>query len=150
MQCARAAARANAVLGQISRAVSYMDDKTFLKLYMVYVRPHLEYAETSWPPWEVGVKETLEKVRRREMGMVSNLRGRNYNAKLEEVSMLSLEERRVRGDIIATYKIISGKDKFEPGLLFEMGGEGQGPRTRGEARVHSIRQGRVRLGTTSG
>ena len=49
----RAEARANAVLGQISRAVSYMYDKTFLKLYTVYVRPQLEYAVTSLSPWEV-------------------------------------------------------------------------------------------------
>ena len=65
------------MLGQIYRAVSYRDAKTFLKLYKVYVRPHLEYAVTSWSPWEVGDKETLEKVQRRALGMVSNLRGRN-------------------------------------------------------------------------
>ena len=104
-----------------------------------------KYAVTSWSPWEVGDRETLEKVRRRALGMVSNLRGRNYNARLEEVGMLSLEERRVRGDMIATYKIMSGKDKVDPGLLFDMGGEGERPRTRGEARVHSIRPRRARL-----
>ena len=63
MQCARAAARANAVLGQISRAVSYRDAKTFLKLYKVYVRPHLEYAVTSWSPWEVGTGRPWRKSR---------------------------------------------------------------------------------------
>ena len=145
LQCARAAARANAVLGQISRAVSYRDAKTFLKLYTVYVRPHLEYAVASWSPWEVGDKETLEKVQRRALTMVSNLRGRTYRARLEEVGMLSLEERRVRGDMIATYKIMSGKDKVDPGLLFERGGAGQGPRTRGDARVHSLRPVGARL-----
>ena len=66
--------------------------------------------------------------------MVSNLRGR-----LEEVGMLSLEERRMRGDMIATYKIMSCKDKVDPWLLFEREGEGQRPRTRGDAKVHSIR-----------
>ena len=93
----------------------------------------------------VGDTETLEKVQRRAIGMVSNLRGRNYKARLEEVGMLSLEERRVRGDMIATYKIMSGKDKVDPGLLFQRGGERQGPRTRGDARVHSIRQVGARL-----
>jgi hypothetical protein len=37
MQCARAAARANGILGQLSRAVCYRDKDTFLKLYKVYV-----------------------------------------------------------------------------------------------------------------
>ena len=40
-QCAKAAGKANQVLGQRSRAVRYKN--TFLKLYSVYVRPHLEY-----------------------------------------------------------------------------------------------------------
>jgi ribonuclease P/MRP protein subunit RPP40 len=42
MQCARAANRANAILGQLSKAVSYRDKVTFMKLFKVYVRPYLE------------------------------------------------------------------------------------------------------------
>ena len=76
LQCTRAAARANTVLGQLSRAVSYRDRSTFLKLYKVYVRPHLEYAVASWSPWTVEDKETLERIQRRAVGMVSNLTGR--------------------------------------------------------------------------
>ena len=59
LQSTRAAARPNAVLGQLSRAVSYRDRRTFLKLYKVYVRPHLEYAVTSCSAWTVEDKETL-------------------------------------------------------------------------------------------
>ena len=36
--------KANLVLGQLSRAVTYRDKTTFIRLYQVYVRPHLEYA----------------------------------------------------------------------------------------------------------
>ena len=43
LQCARAAERANQVLGQLSRAVTYRDKLTFLKLYKVYVRPQLVF-----------------------------------------------------------------------------------------------------------
>ena len=42
-QCSAAAGKANGVLGQISRGVKYRDKKTFIQLYKVYVRPHLEY-----------------------------------------------------------------------------------------------------------
>ena len=42
-QCSAAAGKANGVLGQISRAVKYRDKRTFVQLYKVYVRPHLEY-----------------------------------------------------------------------------------------------------------
>ena len=37
LQCAKASAKANQVLGQLSRAVGYRDKDTFLKLYCVYV-----------------------------------------------------------------------------------------------------------------
>jgi hypothetical protein len=43
-QCAKAARKASAVLGQISRAFHYRDRHTFLNLYKQYVRPHLEFA----------------------------------------------------------------------------------------------------------
>ena len=131
MQCARAAGRANAILGQLSRAVSYRDKDTFLRLYKVYVRPHLEYAVASWSPWSVGDKEVLERVQRRALGMVSNLRGRSYEARLLEAGMTSLEDRRERGDMLATYRILTGKDRVEP-------------RTRESGGVHSIRRQAVR------
>ena len=38
LQCSRAAEKANQVLGQLSRAVTYRDKQTCLKLYRVYVR----------------------------------------------------------------------------------------------------------------
>ena len=145
MQCARAAARANGILGQLSRAVSYRDKSTFLKLYKVYVRPHLEYAVASWSPWLVGDREKLEKVQRRAVGMVSNLRGRSYEDRMSEVGMTSLLDRRVRGDMIATYRIMTGKDKVDPRAFFDMAEEGAGPRTRLAAGVHSIKETRSRL-----
>ena len=43
-QCAESARRANAVLGQISRAFLYRKRYTFVDLYKQYVRPHLEFA----------------------------------------------------------------------------------------------------------
>ena len=51
----------------------------------------------------------LEEVQRRAVGMVSNLRGRTYEARLSELGMNTLADRRVRGDMIASYKIMSGK-----------------------------------------
>ena len=59
--------------------------------------------------------------------------------------MISLSDRRTRGDMIATYKIISGKDKVDPVLLFEMAGAGARPRTRRAAGVNNIRVVQARL-----
>ena len=57
LQCAKASARANQVLGQIARGVGYRDKVTFLQLYRVYVRPHLECAMVSWCPWSKGDRD---------------------------------------------------------------------------------------------
>ena len=84
LQCAKAAARANQVLGQLARGVGYRDKVTFLQLYRVYVRPHLEYAVTCWSPWTKGDRECLEKIQRRAVGMVTNLRARSYEDRLKE------------------------------------------------------------------
>ena len=59
--------------------------------------------------------EVLERVQRRAVVMVTNLRGRSYEDRLEEAGMTSLIDRRIRGDMIATYKIMTGKDNVEPG-----------------------------------
>ena len=88
-------------------------------------------------------KEALEKVQRRAVGMVTNLRRGTYEDKLAEAGMLSLEDRRERGDMISAFKILSGLDKVEPGLIFGLDGEGPGPRTRQAAGTHRIKKQRT-------
>ena len=124
LQCTRAAEKANQVLGQLSRGITYRDKQTFLKLYKVYVRPHLEYAVASWCPWlqadkEILEMEILEKVQRRAVSMVSNFQARNYEDKLLEADMTTLEKRRERGDLIQMYRIMTGKDDVHFSTWFQ-------------------------------
>ena len=93
-QCLKAAQMAGSVLGQISRAFHYRDRKTFVKLYKQYVRPHLEFAVTAWSPWTVADKESLERVQRRAVKMISGLASNDYQERLAELGMETLEERR--------------------------------------------------------
>ena len=69
LQCSSAAGKANGVLGQISREVKYRDKKTFVQLYKVYVRPHLEYCIQVWSPYTQADKDKLEKVQKRAVGI---------------------------------------------------------------------------------
>ena len=62
LQCARDSARVNQVLGQLARGVGYRDKDTFLRLYMVYVRPHLEYALVVWSRRGLRLSDYLEKI----------------------------------------------------------------------------------------
>ena len=52
--------------------------------------------------------------------MVSNLRGRSYEDRMAEVGMTSLLDKRVRGEMIATHRIMTGKDKADPRTFFDM------------------------------
>ena len=96
---------------------------TFLQLYKVYVRPHLEYCIQAWSPYHQADKDKLEKVQRRAVNMVAGLKGRTYEQKLVEVGLTTLEERRVRGDMIQTFRILNGIDQVEPGTWFTMANE---------------------------
>ena len=119
LQCSKAAEKANQVLGQLSRAVTYRDKQTFLKLYRTYVRPYLEYAVAAWSHWLQSDKVMLEKVQRRAVSMVSNFRARNYEDKLLEAGMITLEQRRERGDLIHMYRIMTGKDDVPLSTWFQ-------------------------------
>ena len=120
LQCAKAAKKANGVLGQLTRGVSYRDKDCFINLFQTYVRPHLEYAVAAWSPWNQGDKDILEAVQKRAVMMVTNLKGRYYSQRLEELGMTTLEERRERGDLIQAYKVLTGREKVDYNNWFKM------------------------------
>jgi hypothetical protein len=71
-QCEKAAMTTNRVLGQVSRAFHYRDKDTFVRVYKLYVLPHLEFAVPAWRPWTKTDAEALEKVQRRVSGLKSH------------------------------------------------------------------------------
>ena len=121
-QCAKAAKKANMVLGQLARGVTYRDKVTFVRLYQVFVLPHLSYAVSAWAPYNKADKELLEKVQQRAVMMVTNLRG-CYEERLALLKMRSLEERRMRGDMIETYKILTGKSDVNHQVWYSLAKE---------------------------
>jgi hypothetical protein len=86
----------------------------------VYVRPHLEYCIQAWSPYTQGDKDKLEQVQKRAVNMVAGLRGRSYEQKLREVGLTTLEERRIRGDMIQTSRILNGIDHVDASTWFDM------------------------------
>ena len=129
-QCVEAAKKANIVLGQITRAFSYRDKKTFVNLYRQYVRPHLEFAVPAWSPWTAGDIALLEKVQMRALKMTSGMGGMSYEQQLHDLDLLSLQDRRTQFDLVQTFKIIHGIDKVNYSEWFEMVGQNPGRLTR--------------------
>jgi hypothetical protein len=50
----------------------------------------------------------MEKVQRRATRVIPELSGLSYDERLKECGLTSLEERRVRGDLIETFKLVKG------------------------------------------
>jgi hypothetical protein len=108
LQCAKAAGTARTVLGQISRSFHYRDRKTFVKLFITYVRPHLEFCTPAWSPWTVADIDCIEKVQKKMVSMVSGLQATTYEGKLSELGLESLETRRRNADIYTMHKLVHG------------------------------------------
>ena len=79
-------------------------------LYTAFVRPHLEYASSVWCPYYASDICKIEKVQRKATKLSNELRRRPYNARLQRLGLTSLETRRIRGDIIQSFKILNGND----------------------------------------
>ena len=119
-QCAKAAAKANMVLGQLTRGCTWRDPENLTKLYKVYVRPHLEYAQASWAPWSQADIQTLEQVQQRFTRQVSGMGNLSYEERLKKLGLTTLLARRQRGDMIDTYKIVTGKVDVDAGTWFNL------------------------------
>merc|ERR1712240_722354 len=105
--------KANRMLGLIRIGFSCLDKEIFMNLYPVLVRPLLEYCVQVWSPYKRKFINLLEGVQRRATKLVPELRELQYEERLKKLGLTTLEERRVRGDMIETYKILTGKDPSE-------------------------------------
>ena len=120
-QCKKAAKTAQAVLGQIARAFYFPDRHVFVQLYTTYVRPHLEFAVQAWSPSRTAADTAvLKQVQKRAIKMVSGLRGREYEDRLAELGLTTLEERTHQADMAMTYRIWTRKDDVDPAEKFTM------------------------------
>ena len=75
------------------------------------IRPHLEYCVQMWNPvaahgsWKTILE--LEAVQRRYTRMIDDIGVLPYSERLDALKLTTLAERRIRGDLIETFKIFS-------------------------------------------
>ena len=99
-----------------------------LELYKTLVRPNLEYCVQVCCPYLRQDIEKLEKVQRRATKMIKGFGNLAYEERLWRCKLTTLEKRRERGDLIETFKIVTGRDKIPAQRLFEFSDD---KRTRG-------------------
>lgn len=80
--------------------------------YCVYVRPILEYASSVWSPFNLNATNRLEKIQaymtRRALGYNTTEKRPSYGERLKRLKMTTLEERRIKADLIFIAKILNG------------------------------------------
>ena len=105
---------ANKVMGTIRRMYKHLNESNFKKLYVGLVRPHLEYAQSVWSPGKKSQVDKLEEVQRRATKQIPGLSNMSYEDRLRKLKLPSLVYRRLRGDMIEMYKLLSPNNLYDP------------------------------------
>lgn len=103
--CALAVKKANQMLGIIKRKIQHKSKDVIVKLYKTLIRPHLEYCVQLWSPYLKSDIKLLEGVQRRALKMIYGFSNINYAERLNKAGLITLEKRRVRGDLIHMFKM---------------------------------------------
>jgi len=99
---------ANRMLGLLLNSFSHIDQKSYRTLYCTFVRSQLEFAEPVWSPHMEMHIEKLERIQRRASKRAPGLASMDYAERLNRLNLTSLEDRRIRGDLITQFKIMNG------------------------------------------
>ena len=99
-------------------------------MYKSLVRPHLEYCTAAWSPHYVKDKELLERIQHRFTRMTPELNGLSYSDRLKALKLWTLEERRMRADLIEVYKMLNGLSDVSFSSMFTLDSS---KRTRGHS-----------------
>ena len=119
-QTAVATKEANSRLGLIKKSFVVLDNITLPLLYTSLVRSHLEYGNIIWGPFYSEDRKSIERIQKRATKLIPELRDLPYGQRLRHLDLPSMQHRRRRGDMIMTYKIMTGKVKMNPSDIFSL------------------------------
>ena len=116
----KARGKALGEIARIKRNFSYVDKRAFCVLYNQRIRPHLDYGMMVCPPETSAEAKQLERVQEKATALVHGLRGLNAEERRKKLGLMSLAERRERGDLIEVYKILKGLTRIDPTEFWEV------------------------------
>ena len=108
--------------GHIYGTVTDKSIQTVVPLYKALVRPRLEYCSLVWSPYLKKDILSIERVQRRVTKMIPSISSLTYEERLKRTGLISLENRRLRADLLEVLKILKGFVKVNPAAHFSMSG----------------------------
>ena len=96
------------MFGRIRRTFKFLDEEMFKPLYKTYVRSHLDFCSSVWAPYKIKHIDQIENVQRRATRQIPGFKNLSYPERLKKLKIPTLSYRRLRGDLIETYKILQG------------------------------------------
>ena len=110
--------KASKVLGMIAWNFTYKTRNIILPLYKTLIRPHLDYGVKFWGTTLRKHAEQMERIHRRVTKLIPELRNTPSEERLRRLSLTPLEQRRLRGQLIETYKYLEGVNRVYSSVLF--------------------------------
>lgn len=112
-----AANKGTSLLAMIRRAYVYLDGTSLVLLYKSLIRPHLEYGNVVWAPYQQKDIQMIENVQRWATKLVPGIEELTYEERLKKLKLPSLVYRRARGDMIEVYKYLHNIYKVDASFL---------------------------------
>ena len=104
--------KANQMISWVTRNLILRDKYVMRNVYKTVIRPHIEYCTQLWSPtakhgnWAQIME--IENVQRRFTRLIDDVGTLPYSGRLQALKLTTLAERRNRGDLIETFKIVNG------------------------------------------
>jgi len=89
-----------------------------------FTRPHLERCVQLWSPSYFKDIECIERIQRRATKLVYSLQHLSYDERQKKLGLTTLQTRRLRDDLIETYKILTNKESVEASHFFQFADPG--------------------------
>jgi len=117
-QCIAVVKKSNKILGMIKQNFADRSEETVMALYKSLIRPHSEYWTQVWRPYLIKDIKLLEGVQRRGTKLVHGIADLKYHDRLKRLGLVRLENRRLRSDLIETFKILNRNYSINRELFF--------------------------------
>ena len=115
--------KANSMIAWVTRSIISRESDEMLQIYKSMIRTHVEYCVQLWSPLPThgnwGLILAIEDIQRKFTRLIDGIGLLPYRTRLQKLGLTTLLERRARGDLIETFKIINGisdygKQFFKP------------------------------------